>query len=73
MAQTTYFVSGMTCEHCVRAVTAELSRVGGVHGVTVELVPEGTSSVIVTSDAPLPEEALVEALDEAGGYQLTPS
>ena len=60
----------MTCDHCVRAVTAELLQLSGVRGVTVDLVPEGTSSVAVTSNAPVPEDALAEALDEAGGYQL---
>jgi len=71
MPTTTYSVTGMTCEHCVRAVAAELSALAGVHGVAVDLVPEGTSSVAVSSDAPLSADALAEALDEAGGYQLT--
>ncbi len=70
MASTTYAVSGMTCEHCVRAVTGELSDLGGVSGVNVELVPGGQSRVTVTSHAPLPEEAVRAALDEAGDYRL---
>jgi copper chaperone len=70
MAATTYPVMGMTCEHCVRAVTEELARLPGVAGVTVDLVPDGASSVTVTSAAPLSPEAVSAALDEAGGYRL---
>jgi copper chaperone CopZ len=71
MTATTYVVTGMTCEHCVRAVTEELTGLGGVTGVDVELVPGGASLVTVTSDAPLPQAAVSAALDEAGEYRLT--
>jgi copper chaperone len=67
---TTYAVTGMTCEHCARAVTEELTRLGGVTEVTVELVPGGQSAVTVTSDAPLPADTVSSALDEAGDYRL---
>jgi copper chaperone len=70
MTATTYPVTGMTCEHCVRAVTAELRELDGVSDVTVELVPGGTSAVTVTSAAPLAAEAVAGALDEAGAYRL---
>jgi copper chaperone len=70
MAATRYPVTGMTCEHCVRAVTAELARLPGVTEVAVELVPGGESSVTVTSAAPLSADAVRAALDEAGGYLL---
>jgi copper chaperone len=70
MATTTYSVTGMTCEHCVNAVTTELGSLDGVSVVTVDLVPGGTSVVMVASDAPLPEEAVIAALDEAGDYQI---
>lgn len=70
MTATTYAVTGMTCEHCVHAVTEELTRLGGVTGVTVDLVPGGESAVTVTSDAPLPADAVSAALDEAGDYRL---
>jgi copper chaperone len=71
MATTTYPVTGMTCGHCVSAVTSELASLGGVSAVTVDLVPDGVSRVNVTSDCPLPAEAVTEALDGAGGYLLT--
>jgi copper chaperone len=70
MTDTTYAVTGMTCEHCVRAVTEELARLGGVTEVKVEFVPGGESAVTVTSDAPLDEQAVSAALDEAGDYRL---
>ena len=38
MAQTmTYTVPGMSCDHCVHAVTGELSAVSGVQPVDVDL------------------------------------
>jgi copper chaperone len=70
MSTMTYTVTGMTCEHCVRAVSEELARLPGVGEVAVELVPGGESSVTVTSAAPLPAAAVGAALDEAGGYKL---
>ena len=70
MATTTYEVTGMTCGHCVNAVTSELSALNGVTGVTVDLVPDGVSLVTVTSAAPLQAGAVTEALDKAGGYLL---
>jgi copper chaperone len=70
MTSQTYQVTGMTCEHCVRAVTAELSGLDGVREVTVGLVPGGLSAVTVTSEGPLPRNAIAAALDEAGDYRL---
>ena len=70
MTSATYQVYGMTCEHCVRAVSAELTGLAGVTGVRVALVPGGTSAVTVTSEAPLAEQAVAAALDEAGDYRL---
>jgi len=70
MISATYQVTGMTCEHCVHAVTEELTNLGGVTSVTVDLVPAGTSTVTVIGEAPLPEHAVAAALDEAGDYQL---
>ncbi len=70
MASVTYEVTGMTCEHCSRAVSAELKSVAGVSDVQVDLVPDGRSAVLVVSDAPLAVQAVAAALDEAGGYRL---
>jgi copper chaperone len=39
---TTYSVTGMTCSHCVAAVTEEVSRLDGVSAVDIDLNPGGT-------------------------------
>jgi copper chaperone len=71
MTTTTYGVTGMTCEHCVNAVAAELGSIDGVSGVTVDLVAGGSSRVTVASDRPLAQDAVTAALEEAGGYHLS--
>ena len=71
MTTTTYAVTGMSCEHCVNAVTTELGGLDGVSAVTVDLVAGGNSQVTVASERPLSEEQVKAALDEAGGYQIT--
>ncbi len=63
MTSTTYKVSGMTCDHCVRAVTTELIMLPGVRSVDIDL---GEGAVTVTSDEPLDPEVVREAIDEAG-------
>jgi copper chaperone len=70
MASATYKVTGMTCDHCARAVTEELTSLDGVTGVAVELVLGGVSAVTVSSDAPLSGYAVTAALDGAGDYHL---
>jgi copper chaperone len=65
----TYAVAGMTCGHCVSAVTEEISALPGVTNVAVDLVAGAISSVSVTSDAELDREQVAEAVDEAG-YEL---
>jgi copper chaperone CopZ len=62
----TFAVDGMTCDHCVRAVTQEVQKLPGVRAVEVGLVAGGTSTITVTSDAPVDHEAVAEAVDEAG-------
>jgi copper chaperone len=64
----TYTVTGMTCGHCVNAVTSELSGIDGVTDVHVDL---DTGRATVTSAAPLDRDTVAAAVDEAG-YQLIP-
>ena len=72
MSQTTTFsVDGMTCGNCVKHVTEELTALPGVTDVQVQLVTGGSSPVTVTSAAPLTDEAIAAAVDEAG-YAVTP-
>jgi len=59
----TYMVEGMTCEHCVRAVTSEILLLPGVQQVNVDLE---SGAVTVTSDNPLDRSSVAEAVDEAG-------
>ncbi len=66
MTSTTYRVTGMTCDHCVRAVSSEVSQIDGVTDVQVDL-PIG--QVTVVSDAPLATDDVRAAVDEAG-YEL---
>lgn len=70
MTTATYQVTGMTCEHCVRAVAGELTILDGVRDVRIDLNPGGESAVTVSSAAPLTAEAVAAALDEAGDYRL---
>jgi copper chaperone len=66
MTTTSWTVTGMTCEHCVRAVTEEVSGVAGVTDVDVDLASGGLT---VTSDAPVDEGTVRAAVEEAG-YEL---
>ncbi|GAA1400006.1 heavy-metal-associated domain-containing protein [Catellatospora coxensis] len=64
--RTTYQITGMTCGHCVSAVTAELTGLPGVKQVEIDLA---AGRAVVTSDAVLPLDEVRNAVDEAG-YQL---
>lgn len=64
-------VAGMTCQHCVHSVTEEVSAIPGVTEVAVDLVTGGTSTVTITADAPISDEAIAAAVAEAG-YAVVP-
>lgn len=65
--QTTYTVEGMTCGHCVAAVTDEVKQIPGV--TDVEVVLEG-GRLAITSEAPVDFDRIVEAVAEAGDYTV---
>ncbi|MCU1344501.1 MAG: metal-binding protein [Acidimicrobiia bacterium] len=67
MSTQTFQVSGMSCDHCVRAVTAELGKLDGVQSVEVDLA---AGAVTVVSSAALASEVVAAAIDEAG-YELS--
>lgn len=66
MTTTEYRVEGMTCSHCVNAVTEELTALPDVTEVSVDLNAGGVSTVTVTSTAPLVDSEVAAAIDEAG-------
>lgn len=59
----TVTVIGMTCEHCVKAVTEELTAIDGVQSVDVTL---SSGLVTLTSDRELAGAEITGAVDEAG-------
>ena len=64
MSTTTKFtVKGMTCGHCVAAITSEVSKLEGVTRVGIDLP---TGAVSVQSDGPLDPAAFAAAVDETG-------
>jgi copper chaperone CopZ len=63
---TTVSVSGMTCGHCVSAVSEELEALAGVEEVGVELNAGGISTVTITSSKELSPSEIGEAVAEAG-------
>jgi copper chaperone len=63
MTTTTFLVTGMTCQHCINAVTTEISGVPAVTGVRVDLE---SGNVTVESDGVLEAEPILEAIVVAG-------
>ncbi|MGY1696031.1 heavy-metal-associated domain-containing protein [Geodermatophilus sp. SYSU D00814] len=66
MSTASYTVTGMTCQHCVAAVTEEVGDLPGVTGVQVDLSSGGLT---VTSETPVDDDAVRAAVEEAG-YEL---
>jgi copper chaperone CopZ len=73
MTTTTYSVEGLTCGHCVSAVTAELGALPQVTDVAVDLRVGAASAVTVTSTEPVADADVAAAIDEAGDYRLAAS
>ncbi|MDN5763957.1 MAG: heavy-metal-associated domain-containing protein [Microlunatus sp.] len=61
---TEFQVTGMTCAHCEHAVSTEIGQIAGVQGVEVS----ATGRLVITSNAPVNDEQVLAAVDEAG-YQ----
>ena len=62
MAERVYQVEGMTCEHCVRSVSGEISAVPGVAAVHVEL----SSGRVTVAGEGFSDEQIAAAVGEAG-------
>jgi len=58
-------IKGMTCAHCVKAVTEELTSLGA-KAVGIDLTPDGVSVARFESDLPISDEQIAQAVDEAG-------
>jgi copper chaperone CopZ len=63
----TYTINGMTCEHCVKAITEEVSALDGVDNVTVSLE---SGSMTIDSAEEIPFGKVADAVDEAGEYTV---
>ena len=63
MSTASYTVVGMTCGHCVTAVTEEVSQLPGVTAVDVDLASGGLT---VTSETQVDEADVRSAVEEAG-------
>lgn len=63
MSTTTYAVTGMTCGHCERSVRSEVSKLSGVTAIEVSAA---SGSLVITTDAPIDDAAVLAAVDEAG-------
>lgn len=63
MAQRVYSVPDVSCEHCVNAITGELSQIEGIGRVDVDLEAK---TVTVEASEQVPEDRIREGIDEAG-------
>jgi copper chaperone CopZ len=70
MSNQIFPVTGLTCGHCVGAITSEIRAVPGVTDVKIDLVAGGTSALSITADKAITDAEVAAALDEAGEYQL---
>ncbi len=63
-----YTVPSMSCQHCVNAITGEVSAVDGVRQVRIDL---GSKRVTVDADERVTDDIIVEAIHEAGYDEVT--
>lgn len=59
-------VEGMTCGHCVNAVTEELSKISGVTSVHIELNTDAPTPVNIVADTDISDADITAAVEEAG-------
>lgn len=63
-----FTVPDISCQHCVNAITKEVSGLPGVQNVQVDL---GSKRVSVEADDRMPTEVIVHAINEAGYDDVT--
>lgn len=61
----TIFISGMHCEHCVKAVNEALKALPGITSVTVSLEDN-----VATVSGPDPDDAAIKAAIEDTGFDV---
>jgi copper chaperone len=61
-SELSYSVPGVSCEHCVAAVTGEVEQVAGVESVVVDL----ESKRVTVKGRSIDDGAVRAAIDEAG-------
>jgi copper chaperone len=69
LEQHTYNVSGMSCEHCVAAVSSELGELPGVAAVEVDL----SSGAVIVHASKIDDDAVRDAVEEAGYSLVAPA
>ncbi len=62
MSTTQFHVPDISCDHCVRAITKEVTALAGVTQVTVDI----PTKVVTVNHADVASAQLVEAINEAG-------
>lgn len=72
MTNKTVNVIGMTCGHCVNAVTEELNKISGVSGVSINLNTDGPTPVNIVADNDISDSDIAAAVEEAG-YTIAPA
>lgn len=70
--QLTLDVEGMTCQHCVNAVTVEVSALTGVDEVSIDVVPQGRSTLRVSANQEISRDDVAQAV-VAAGYSVVDS
>lgn len=63
MTEKTYRVPDISCEHCVRAITDELTRINGVEVVNVDLA---SKNVVVRYGDNVTEDEIITGIEDAG-------
>lgn len=68
MAEQTFSVDGLHCQGCVGTITTALTALRPVTAVSIDLDPEGTSAVRVSTNVELTREQVQAALKDEGNF-----
>ncbi len=63
MVEKAYRVPDISCEHCVRAITDELTRIDGLQVVNID---RATKEVVVRYDDSVTEDEIITGIEDAG-------